>query len=58
MLDTLAAAHAENGDFNQAVAVAERALAAAQAAKDGPLADDIAVRLELYRLGQPYRDSP
>jgi Flp pilus assembly protein TadD len=58
MLDTLAAAHAENGDFNQAVAGAERALAAAQAAKDGPLADDIAARLELYRLGQPYRDSP
>lgn len=58
MLDTLAAAHAENGDFNQAVAGAERALAAAQAAKDGPRADDIAARLELYRLGQPYRDSP
>ena len=57
ILDTLAAAFAETGDFTQAVAVAERALAAARASGNGPLAGEVEGRIELYRRGQPFRDS-
>lgn len=50
-VDTLAAAHAEAGDFGQAVRLQEQALAL------GGLDDDAARRLDLYRGGQPYRAS-
>jgi tetratricopeptide (TPR) repeat protein len=57
MLDTLAAAYAETGDYSQAVAVAERALAAARTAGNAPLAGEVEGRIELYRRGEPFRDS-
>lgn len=54
-LDVLAAAYAEAGDFQQAVATATQALTVANAAGKTPLAENIRRRLELYRAGQPYR---
>ncbi|MBX3411991.1 MAG: tetratricopeptide repeat protein [Pirellulales bacterium] len=50
-LDTLAAAHAEGGDFAAAIAWAERAVAARRNDEDGPLRR----RLDLYRAQRPYR---
>ena len=55
VLDTLAAAYAEEGRFVDAVATAERALAAL-AQPDDPLAPRLAARLEGYRRGEPYRE--
>lgn len=59
LLDVLAAAYAEAGDFERAVETCERALALANAA--GPeaaqLAATIEARLDLYRTGVPYRSS-
>jgi predicted Zn-dependent protease len=51
----LAAAHAELGRFPQAVAAAERALAAARAAGDAGSLDLLQRRLATYRAGQPWR---
>jgi tetratricopeptide (TPR) repeat protein len=51
-LDALAAAHAEKGEFDEAVKWAERA---AQLAREGERPAYLA-RLELYRRGQPWRD--
>jgi len=56
MLDTLAAAQAEVGNFEAAVATAGRALDSARAAKNPELAYAIEKRLALYRARQPYRD--
>lgn len=65
-LDTLAAAHAANGDFAEAAAVASRAVGRARdaaAAAGGSaatayeqLADSIEARRQLYLAGQPCRD--
>lgn len=55
-LDTLAAAYAEAGVLESAVATAERALAAARS--DPALAADVAARLEAFHAGRPYRDLP
>jgi len=52
-LDTLAAAYAEVGRFEEAVATARRALAAADPASDLP--DDIRGRIALYQARRPYR---
>jgi tetratricopeptide (TPR) repeat protein len=52
LLDTLAAAYAEVGDFNKAVKTAERALEL----ETGKLAADISKRLELYRQGKAYHE--
>ena len=56
VLDTLAAAYAEDGDFEAAVRTAEQALA-----KLGPNQETqtniIIKRLELYQQGQAYRDT-
>jgi len=57
MLDTLAAAQAENGNFKGALIVAEQALAAARSAGDDSFADEIETRLALYRDGVPFRDT-
>jgi tetratricopeptide (TPR) repeat protein len=54
-LDTLAAAYAAEGRFDDARRTAEKALAAAKAAKQQELAQRIESRLELYRQGIPYR---
>lgn len=51
MLDTLAAAYAENGRLEPAIDTARRAIQAEPAH-----AADIARRLERYRAGQPWRE--
>jgi hypothetical protein len=54
-LDTLAAAHAEAGDFKAAVAEQEKALSFPELAEqfgEGPRA-----RRELYRKQKPYREA-
>ena len=55
LLDTLAAAYAEAGRFDEAVATARKALTAATQANKEQLAKDIQGRLELYAARQPYR---
>ncbi len=57
LLDTLAAAYAEAGQFDRAVQTAEKAIARARAESlpAGPIAD-MQKRLELYRKRQPYRE--
>jgi tetratricopeptide (TPR) repeat protein len=54
-LDALAAAYAENGQFEQAMATAQQALRIARQARRTNLANDISVRLEAYRAGRPWR---
>jgi len=52
-LDTLAAAHAEAGEFAKAVSVQKEAIALAQAEY---LRKDLTVRLKLYESNTPYRE--
>lgn len=56
MLDTLARAQAEVGNFTAAVATAERALRAAERKDMTDLAKEIEARLQLFRHNKPYRD--
>jgi tetratricopeptide (TPR) repeat protein len=56
VLDTLAAAYAEEGDFANARTIANRALDLAVAQKDKALADAIRNRLLLYNDGKPFRE--
>jgi len=56
-LDTLAAAYASAGRFNDAVATAQKAIDLATAALQSRVANDIRPRLELYRNGQAYRQA-
>jgi tetratricopeptide (TPR) repeat protein len=56
-LDTLAAAYAAAGRFDEAVAGARRALAIAGAAGAGDLHAQIRARLELYLNHEPYRET-
>ena len=53
-LDTLAAAYAEAGRFDDATRVARQALALVQAGS--PRAGDVSARLALYEARQPYRE--
>ncbi len=53
-LDTLAAAYAEAGRFEQAVATAEQALELARQQQATDLANKIVSRLGLYRQQRPY----
>ncbi len=55
VLDALAAALAETGDFTQAAAVAREAAGAARSAGDRALAPSIRDRRRLYESGRPYR---
>jgi len=55
-LDTLAAAYAEEGRFEEAVATAEKALDLARKQAREDLAGPIAERLSLYQAGRPYRE--
>jgi tetratricopeptide (TPR) repeat protein len=57
VLDTLAAAYAASGDFEQAVAVARRAIERAKLGSAPQLAEEIGSRLLKYRNDQPYRES-
>ncbi|MBW1879205.1 MAG: tetratricopeptide repeat protein [Deltaproteobacteria bacterium] len=54
-LDTLAAAHAESGEFEEATSVAVRAMFMARASGDHDLARQIEGRLLLYEKARPYR---
>jgi Flp pilus assembly protein TadD len=54
-LDTLAAAYASAGRFNEAVTTAKEAWQMAQSAGQNSLAEEIHMRLQLYRDRKPYR---
>ena len=54
-LDTLAAAYAAAGRFNEAVATAQKAIELARAAGQTDVVKEIERRLELYRHGHAYR---
>ena len=56
VLDTLAAAYAEKGQFANAALTARRAQARAAQENQPALARDIGVRIALYEAGQPFRD--
>lgn len=55
-LDTLAAAYAEDGQFEPAVENAEIALKLAESKNESELVDRIRVRLSFYENHQPFRD--
>ncbi len=54
-LDTLAAAYAELGNFEEAIAVQRRAIAAITDA-DGEIKDDLEERLQYYERSEPWRE--
>ena len=53
-LDTLAAAYAEAGQFDEAVKTAERTVAAAEEAGDKDLAWGVRARIQLYKTRRAY----
>jgi len=55
VLNSLAAALAENGDFDQAIVVANRALANAKLTGDAPALQITEQRLAAYRARKPWR---
>jgi serine/threonine-protein kinase len=55
IMDTLAAAYAEAGQFTNAVRVQQEAIALLQ---NEPEKKDYASRLKLYENNSPYRDAP
>ncbi len=55
VLGTLAAAQAANGDFDLAVATAEKAIELARQTKREKILNETTQQLDLYRAGQPYR---
>ena len=55
VLDALAAAQAEAGQYEQAVSTAQAAITLATAASDQKLVSDISTRLTLYESQRPYR---
>jgi tetratricopeptide (TPR) repeat protein len=57
LLDALAAAYAEAGNFSDALCVAEQAVELARADGRTDLAREIQQRLALYQQGRPYRDA-
>ncbi len=56
LLDTLAAAYAEAGRFEEAIATAQKAVRLAPTGKPDALADEIDSRLKLFQNRQPYRE--
>jgi tetratricopeptide (TPR) repeat protein len=56
ILDTLAAAYAEAGRFDEAIKTTEEIRALAAAAHDTNAVDEARQRLGLYQAGKPYRD--
>ncbi len=57
LLDTLAAAYAEEGRFTEAAATAHQALESARGGGDAGLVEEIGQRLKLYQAGHPYRQA-
>lgn len=58
LLDTLAAAYAESGEFDRALETAARALDLARSAGRADWAAEIEGRIALYRRGQAFRAGP
>ncbi|MBX3413003.1 MAG: tetratricopeptide repeat protein [Pirellulales bacterium] len=56
-LDTLAAAYAQAGRFEDAVRTARLAVERARAARQEAMAEQINSRLRLYEAGQPFREA-
>jgi hypothetical protein len=56
MIGTLAAAYAEAGRFDEAIATAQKARALAAASGEKALADKNQRLLELYQAHQPYHE--
>jgi protein O-mannosyl-transferase len=56
LLDTLAAAYAEAGRYNDAASVAELSVSRWQVLSNPESAKEVAGRLEGYRVGRPYRE--
>ena len=54
VLDTLSVAYASAGRFTVAIAIAEKAIAAAQAPGQEKFAEKVRNRLRLYKAGKPY----
>ena len=54
-IDTLAAAYAETGQFDEAVHYAQQVVERAVATGDSVLVEQAGARLQLYRSGQAYR---
>ncbi len=54
-LDTLAAAYANAGRFEEAVKTGEEAFSIAKAAGENDFADSIRARIALYKKGSPFR---
>jgi spermidine synthase len=52
--DTLAAAYAATGRFNDAITTAQKAIELAKAAGQSQLVEEAELHLKLYRSGQPY----
>jgi len=57
MLDTLAAAYAENGQFTRAIALAQQALGLAEKRGNSKMASAIRNRLMLYQARKPFREA-
>ncbi len=57
LLDTLAAAYAESGQWEQATATAAKAMELATQNQQTALAGEIRTRLEMYQKQQPFRTS-
>jgi len=57
LLHTLAAAYAENGDFEKAVAAAKDALAIADAKGITSLAESLRSKLALYQNGSAFHEA-
>jgi hypothetical protein len=55
VVDVLAAAYAESGQFGKAVETAKKAVDLARAVGQPSAERDIQKRLELYQAGKPYR---
>ncbi len=55
-LDTLAAAYAENGQFDEAIQTAQVAIRRALVERRKPLAQEIEKRLKMYQAHQPCRE--
>jgi protein O-mannosyl-transferase len=58
ILDTLAAAYAEAGQFPKAVETIQRALTLASARGDAATVDTLRARQKLYQAGTPYHEHP
>jgi protein O-mannosyl-transferase len=56
IVDTLAAAYAESGRYDEALQTARRALELAEKAKQTDLVKQIQDRIKLYGAGRPYRE--